>query len=179
MSGNNSDALVSVNEVSKKKKKKSKRKDYSSESSSSSSSDSSDSSSGSSDSDSESGSSDSSSSSSDKKKKKSRKAKEEVLPGSYLDAEDPSTGMADGMGGVFSFHGQYDPFTDPDVVYRAVRPSRFNWPVNEAPCGLCPIQKFCAEVGPVNPIDCNYYDQWEANDNFELKLGFNGDLLEI
>lgn len=95
-------------------------------------------------------------------------------PGSYLDGNDPLVNLADGMGGRFNFQDNYDPFLDRDVVYRAVRTSNFNWPVNEAPCGLCPVQGFCSESGPVNPIGCDYYGNWDPNDSFKLKLDVTG-----
>jgi hypothetical protein len=173
MDGNDSDELVSVKDTDKKKKRKKKSSSSSSESGSDSSSDSSSSSSDSdssdsdsdSDSDSSSGSSSdsSNSSSSSSKEKNKRKAKSELPPGSYLDGSDPLVNLADGMGGRFNFHDNYDPFLDKDVVYRAVRTS---------------IQGFCSESGPVNPIGCEYYGNWDPNDSFKLKLDMQG-LLEI
>lgn len=171
-----SDRLISVGDTDKSKKKTKKKSALSSSdsSSSSSSSSSSDSDSDSSDSDSDSDSDNSGSDSRSDNDKKKRKTKDEILPGTYQEADDHLETMLDGMGGRFNFHDNYDPFTDRDVVYRAVRPSNFNWPVNEAPCGLCPIQKFCAEEGPVNPIGCNYFAEWDSQENFKLKLDFQG-----
>lgn len=31
------------------------------------------------------------------------------------------------------------------------------------PCGKCPVASFCSEDGPVNPKNCEYYQEWLAS----------------
>lgn len=54
----------------------------------------------------------------------------------------------------------YDPLTDQNVVYRAVRSTQLRVGTTEAPCVGCPQFTFCSEAGPVNPKGCEYFDQW-------------------
>ncbi|EAU84573.2 RNA polymerase III subunit Rpc34 [Coprinopsis cinerea okayama7 len=48
------------------------------------------------------------------------------------------------------------------LVYRALKEytSQLGWA--QAPCALCPSFDFCKAEGPVNPQECDYYDEWLA-----------------
>ncbi|QRV84820.1 DNA-directed RNA polymerase III subunit C34 [Ceratobasidium sp. AG-Ba] len=45
-------------------------------------------------------------------------------------------------------------------VYRAIRPERVALGWSQSPCEACPQFEFCADDGPVNPRDCQYYSTW-------------------
>ncbi|KAI5285665.1 34-kDa subunit of RNA polymerase III (C), partial [Ascosphaera acerosa] len=32
--------------------------------------------------------------------------------------------------------------------------------LTEMPCGRCPVFELCEDNGPVNPHNCEYYDEW-------------------
>lgn len=47
-------------------------------------------------------------------------------------------------------------------VYCASRDSR-SAPLSgltQAPCGKCPVFDFCSDSGPVNPLNCEYCEEW-------------------
>jgi len=45
-------------------------------------------------------------------------------------------------------------------LYRAIEPLLPTTGLVRIPCGICPVVKFCSQVGAVNPTKCTYLKEW-------------------
>lgn len=50
--------------------------------------------------------------------------------------------------------------SDDQIVYRATNRMTVPLGQTEVPCGKCPVFDFCAEGGPVNAEECEYWEGW-------------------
>ena len=57
-------------------------------------------------------------------------------------------------------HTSPEPLDLGGVVYRAVRSESIDLGWQQAPCTRCPQFDFCSAKGPINPAECNYFDDW-------------------
>ncbi|KAI9476588.1 MAG: RNA polymerase Rpc34 [Benjaminiella poitrasii] len=69
------------------------------------------------------------------------------------------------MSGMDDFSDDEDEGDDASIQwsYKAVRKVATRLPIEaitETPCGKCPVFSFCVDDGPINPVNCEYFDAW-------------------
>lgn len=62
---------------------------------------------------------------------------------------------------VLVYDGKIEKIPGTSGHYRAINWSFPIKPVlNEIPCGVCPVIRFCSDQGPITPAKCDYYQAW-------------------